>query len=235
MGEPLAISTHAVDPAAQPADRSADELLGRAIDGDRHALGQLLTMHQRRLYNTVLRMVSNPDDAAEVTQDTMLKIVQHIGGFRRDAKLTTWMTRIAMNQAISHLRKRRSRDTVSLESSGRAAASAHAEQDQAASLRAALADHREPPAEHRVETRDEADRLQSAIDRLDDEFKAVLVLRDIHQMDYAEIAATLELKTGTVKSRLFRARLAVRELLRCEQTRPQACPEGHPVDPDPNT
>ncbi|MEM6552965.1 MAG: sigma-70 family RNA polymerase sigma factor [Planctomycetota bacterium] len=218
MGEPLAIPTSDAGGAAVPGnepgvDLTQDTLLDRAIAGDRHALGLLLAQHQKRLYNTVLRMVSNADDAAEVTQDAMLKIVQHIGGFRRDAKLTTWMTRIAMNQAISHLRKRRTRDTVSLESSGRAAAESD---DQAASLRAALADHREPTAEHRVETRDSAQRLQLAIDRLDDEFKAVLVLRDIDQLDYAEIAAALDLKVGTVKSRLFRARLAVREMLRTD-------------------
>ncbi|MEM6392177.1 MAG: sigma-70 family RNA polymerase sigma factor [Planctomycetota bacterium] len=220
MGEPLAIPTSDAEGSAVSADpackeASSDPLLDRAIDGDRHALGILLSRHQKRLYNTVLRMVSNADDAAEVTQEAMLKIVQHIGGFRRDAKLTTWMTRIAMNQAISHLRKRRTRDTVSLESTGRGRTT---DDDQAASLRAALADHREPSAEHRVETRDIAERLQLAIDRLDDDFKAVLVLRDLQQLDYAEIADALDLKIGTVKSRLFRARLTVRELLRKSET-----------------
>ncbi|MEM1212784.1 MAG: sigma-70 family RNA polymerase sigma factor [Planctomycetota bacterium] len=225
MGEPLAIPTSETGPAPELGSSVTDPVLARAIAGDRHALGVLLSQHQSRLYNTVLRMVSNRDDAAEVTQDVMLKIVQHIGGFRQDAKLTTWMTRIAMNQAISHLRKRRTRDTVSLESSGRPSVAAD---DQAASLRAALTDHREPTAEHRVETRDEAECLQAAIDRLDDDFRAVLVLRDVQQLDYAEIAEALELKIGTVKSRLFRARLAVREQLHGKQT-PSS--ESSPADP----
>lgn len=229
MGEPLAIPTSDADSSLEPSQAESDPLLDRAIAGDRHALGLLLSQHQKPLYNTVLRMVSNADDAAEVTQEAMLKIVQHIGGFRRDAKLTTWMTRIAMNQAISHLRKRRTRDAVSLESSGRPSLGSGSNQDQAASLRSALADHREPSAEHCVETRDTAERLQSAIDRLDDDFKAVLVLRDLQQLDYAEIAEALELKVGTVKSRLFRARLAVREMLQ------HHTPPDHAAGPTPST
>ena len=188
----------------------ADEqtLLDRLRDGDPDALGILLQRHQRRLYNLALRMVSNRDDAAEVTQEAFLKIVQHIDRYRGEAQITTWMTRIVMNGAISHLRKRRIRKMTSIEGDGRVEGDL---QGPALTLRGSLADRREPGPALRVEQEELRGRLRQAIASLDDDFRAVLVLRDIDGMDYAGIAQTLELKVGTVKSRLFRARLALRE------------------------
>ncbi|MGB0768737.1 MAG: RNA polymerase sigma factor, partial [Phycisphaeraceae bacterium] len=98
---------------AQPPSDTA--LIEQIRDGDRAALGELLERHQHRLFSIALRMVSNRDDAAEVTQDAMLKIVQHFDSFRSEAQVTTWMTRIVMNQAISRLRRRKLRDHASLD------------------------------------------------------------------------------------------------------------------------
>jgi len=182
-------------------------LIEQIQQGDRSALGTLLERHQQRMFNVAFRMVSNRDDAAEITQDAMLKVCEHIDGFRSDAKITTWMTRIVMNLSISLLRKRKVRDHVSLESAG-----AHRNgDDQATGLRQVLADSSEPGPDQRVETSEMLERLKTAIGRLDEDFRAVLVLRDIEQMDYQQIAEALELKVGTVKSRLFRARLALRQ------------------------
>ena len=188
----------------QPSDTL---LIEQVRDGDRAALGQLLEMHQNRLFSIALRMVSNRDDAAEVTQDAMLKIVQHIDTFRSEAQITTWMTRIVMNQAITRLRRRKLRDHASLDANR----STHPDSDQASSLRKVLEDHREPGPEQRVQDNEMIDQLLIAIDRLDTDFRAVLVLRDLEEMDYQQIAETLEIKVGTVKSRLFRARLALRQ------------------------
>lgn len=191
-------------------------LIEQIQQGDRSALGTLLQRHQQRLYNVALRMVSNRDDAAEVTQDAMLKVCEHIDGFRSDAQITTWMTRIVMNQSISLLRKRKVRNHISLESVGPSSNG----DDQATSLRQYLADSGEPGPEDRVETGEMLEYLKQAIARLDDDFRAVLVLRDIEQMDYQQIAEVLELKVGTVKSRLFRARLALRqEVQKLDRTR----------------
>ncbi len=189
----------------------ADRPHAAGLPSDPAALGDLLTRHHRRVYNVIYRMVSSRDDADELTQDVMLKVVRHASSFRGEAQPTTWITRIAMNTAISHLRKRRGRDTVSLE------ASHAADHDQAATLRSALTDHREPNALSRVQSLEQATHLQHAIDQLEEDHRAVLVLRDIDQMDYAQIAQTLELKVGTVKSRLFRARLALRKILEASQ------------------
>ena len=182
-------------------------LIEQVQDGDRAALGRLLEMHQDRLYNVALRMVSNRDDAAEVTQDAFVKIIQHIDSFRSEAQITTWMTRIVMNQAITRLRRRKLRDHASLDS----VRPGTGDSDQAASLRQVLEDTREPGSEQSVEDKEMIERLLAAIDRLDTDFRAVLVLRDLEEMDYQQIADTLEIKVGTVKSRLFRARLALRQ------------------------
>lgn len=188
----------------QPNDKT---LIGQAQDGDRAALGQLLERHQDRLYSIALRMVSNRDDAAEVVQDAMLKIVQHIGSFRSEAQITTWMTRIVMNQAITRLRRRKLRDHTSLDS----VRPGMGDGDQAATLRKVLEDNREPGPDHRVEEKEMIEQMLTAIDRLDTDFRSVLVLRDLEEFDYQQIADTLDIKVGTVKSRLFRARLALRQ------------------------
>lgn len=190
-------------------DSSEQQLIDQIRGGNRTALGLLLKAQERRLYNVCLRMVSNRDDAAEVCQDTMLKIVQSIDRYRGEAALSTWMIRIAMNTAISHLRKRKLRRTVSLDSSNHGGNGGH--DDDPPALRLALGDDRELGPVSRVETDEMLERLQEAIACIDDDFRAVLVLRDIDEMEYQQIADTLELPIGTVKSRLFRARLALRE------------------------
>jgi len=189
---------------SQPSDT---RLIQQVKDGDQAALGQLLELHQNRLFSIALRMVTNRDDAAEVTQDAMLKIIQHIGTFRSEAQITTWMTRIVMNQAITRLRRRKLRDHASLDASRRP----QGLDTQDSSLRQVLEDHRELGPAQRVQEGEMVDQLLIAIDRLDTDFRAVLVLRDLEEMDYQQIAGTLEIKVGTVKSRLFRARLALRQ------------------------
>lgn len=184
-----------------------DALIEQVRLGDRAALGQLLIRHEKRLYNTAFRMVSNRDDAAEVTQEAMLKIIQNIDGFKSQAQITTWMTRIVMNQSISQLRRRKLRDHVSLDSSRPTADG----DDQPNALRRVLEDTREPGPDSGVQQREMIGHLHSAIERLDDDFRAVLVLRDLRELDYQQIAEVLEIKVGTVKSRLFRARLALRQ------------------------
>lgn len=180
------------------------KLAQRVMQGDQGALVEVLEAQQQRLYNIVLRMVGNRDDAAELTQEALLKIVQHIGDFRGKSLLTTWMTRIAMNLAVSFLRKASRRGTMSLDQT------LHDGAGGAASLAAALADHREPEPARGVERQEELAAVLAGLARLDEDHRAVLVLRDIDAMDYQQIATVLAMPVGTVKSRLFRARLALR-------------------------
>ena len=181
-------------------------LIELARRGDRAAVSKLLQANERRLYNVCLRMVRHRDDAAELTQDALLRIVEHLGDYRGEAKLTTWMTRIAMNGCLSFLRKRRLRHTVSLDTTGGNAR----EDDDRATLSRAVADHREPEPGSGVEQREQLEQMHAAIERLEPDHRAVLVLRDLEQMDYQQISEALDWPLGTVKSRLFRARLALR-------------------------
>jgi RNA polymerase sigma-70 factor (ECF subfamily) len=174
------------------------------MQGDRAALGDLLEQHRHRFFNVAFRMVGHREEAAEVTQDAMLKIIEGIGTFQGQAALTTWMIRIVMNTAISHLRKRRLRQTVSLDAPGAANAG------RAGGIQEQLADHREPAPDQSVQNQEMIRCLQDAISRLDTDFHSVLVLRDIDQMDYQQISEVLDIPVGTVKSRLFRARLSLR-------------------------
>ncbi|MCC6580282.1 MAG: RNA polymerase sigma factor [Phycisphaeraceae bacterium] len=167
-----------------------------AAGGDQAALAKLLETIQHRVYTLVLRMVSHRDDAAEVTQDVLLKIVQNISVFKGQSDVRTWAIRIAMNQSISHLRKRKLRRTASL--------------DQQAE-EGPTPPGREPDPAWNVQQRESLDHLRVALSRVEESFRGVLVLRDIEQMDYQQISQVLDLPAGTVKSRLFRARLALRQ------------------------
>jgi RNA polymerase sigma-70 factor (ECF subfamily) len=174
--------------------------------GDQEALGKLLEAYRPRLFNVCLRMVGNREDAAELTQDVMVKVVQHLDSFTGAAALSTWMIRIAMNLSISHLRKRKLRQAHSLESAPPGSGDPTPQ-----TLRQRLQDGREPGPAQSVEQNELIERLYECLDRVEEDLRAVLVLRDIDQMDYQQMAEVLGIPVGTVKSRLFRARIALRK------------------------
>ena len=188
------------------------QLVKLAQQGDRAALGTLLNHHHQRLFNVALRMLGHHEDAAEVTQDAMLKIVGHIKNYDGRSQLTTWMIRIVMNLSISHLRKRKLRRTASLDAdSGNGGGPIARGDGNDAALRDRLVDDRERKPDERVQHEEMIAELHRALGRLDEEFRSVLVLRDMNDMDYEQIADALSVPVGTVKSRLFRARLALRQ------------------------
>lgn len=188
-----------------------EQLVARVQAGDQAALGDLLESVQHRLYTLCLRMLGNRDDAAETAQQAMLKIVRHVGDFRSQSLFSTWMIRIATNLCLTQLRQRRLRPAlVSVSDPARTDARPT---DQADKLRRTIVDHRELSPELDVEQREQIQLLIRAIQSLDDDMRAVLVLRDIQQMDYQQIASVLAIAEGTVKSRLFRARLSLRKLM----------------------
>ncbi len=199
------------------ADSHITTLLDRARRGDQEAMGRLLEAYRDHLFNTCLRMLRHHEDAADVCQDAMVRIIEHLPRFRGDSDLSTWMIRIAMNQCLSHLRRQRvpGRRAASLDGAhaGRERAG-----DEGSPWSASLPDGREPSPSARVEQQERRALLERALAALDEDFRAVLILRDLQEMDYRQIARVLEVKEGTVKSRLFRARLALRqELMRYEQ------------------
>ena len=211
--------TAGADPGARPDSLRPDgALLQKAQAGDRGAYGQLVVLYQDRLYNAVLRLVGDREEARELTQEAFMRGLQKIDSFRGDASPYTWLFRIAVNLAISHLRKVHRVRVFSLDRPGSGGAGRngrYAADDQAASLVDRIArDRAEQAPPERMEGRERDQAVLSALGRLDAEYRAVLVMRDIEGFDYQQMADVLGLPLGTLKSRLFRARLALRDELK---------------------
>lgn len=190
-------------------------LLVKAQKGDRGAYGQIILLYQDRLFNAVLRLVGDREEARELTQEAFTRGLTKLESFRGDASPYTWLFRIAVNLAISQLRKVQRVRVFSLDrpnSNGQGGR--RGDDSQAASLvdRVARDQAELPPQRAERKERDEA--VLAALGRLDAEYRAVLVMRDIEGFDYQQMAEVLSLPLGTLKSRLFRARLALRDELR---------------------
>ncbi len=176
-------------------------LIDRALSGDDQAFETLVKQHEGRVYRTALGIVGKPEDAEEALQDTFLKAYQHLKDFRRDSRFTTWLTRIAINAALNKLRGQR--DTTSLDDEGEL---------NAGFLPRRFESWQEDP--ERWYAKEEIRLIvQEAIQSLPPEYRAVLVLRDISELDTAQTAEALDLTIAATKSRLLRARLMVREKL----------------------
>lgn len=168
---------------------SETELVAAAQGGDRGALDRLLRDHQPRIYAVCRRIAGNEADALDATQEAMIAIVRGIVRFDGRAKFSTWVYRVSTNACLDELRRRRRRPLVGLPSDDDGV------QREVVDLAAPVADG-------------VADRLlvDEALSELPVEFRAAVVLRDICQLDYAEIAEVLDIPPGTVRSRIARGR-----------------------------
>ncbi|MBT8486047.1 MAG: RNA polymerase sigma factor, partial [Phycisphaerae bacterium] len=169
--------------------------------GDPEAMGELLRGYQRRIHAICYRMVAHSEEAADLTQDAIIKVMEGLAGYDGRASVSTWIIRVTMNCCLSHLRKERLRRHASLD----AIASGSGEEPSTN-----LAGSAEPRPGSRVEREEERARLLQALGRLESPMRAVLVLRDLQGLDYQQLGTVLGIPVGTVKSRLFRARLALR-------------------------
>jgi len=181
-------------------------LISRCRSGDMKAFGTLVEKYQDRLFNAVHRMVYNVDDAQELTQEAFVRALKGLKKFREQAGFYTWLFRIGFNLCINYRRKQQSVSFSALQRPSERGG------HQAAGLME-MADSQSPQPARQVQLGEEHQRVIDALQRLAPEARAVVVLRDIEELDYAEMAAILEIPTGTVKSRLFRARMALREQL----------------------
>lgn len=174
--------------------------------GDMQAYASLVVKYQHRLFNMLCRMCARQADAEELAQEAFLKALERIGQFRGHSRFYTWLFRIAANLAISH-RRRSGRIKFSPLNSG------DDDAGQTSALMAEVSRRRSVPPEAEVMSKDTSRRVLDAIEQLDDEYRLVVVLRDIEDMDYAGIAQVLAIPAGTVKSRLHRARCILRDRL----------------------
>ncbi len=196
-GPPDRLNT--VRPAGALEAREKDEAnwLRAARAGDHHAFGRLVEKHQQRLFHCLLRLCGSADDAEELAQDAFVQAFVKLDSFQENAAFFTWLYRIAFNLAASRARRRRPRtslDAVIEAGAPEPTTSEHAPDGQM------LEQERSQLVHH-------------AIGRLPQEHRQVIVLREIEGLDYQQIADVLETPIGTVRSRLSRARLQLRELL----------------------
>ena len=203
---PTPVSRAEPDPVA-PVIPDID-LLRRARQGDYEAFTALVDRYEQRAYGLAWRILGQRQDAEDVVQQTFLSVLEHMNTFREESSVATWLLRIATNHALKILRKRKGLTTVPLEASGAEP------DDNYASLPHPefIAQWRENPEElaQRAEVRRQID---EALTELDDKYRLVFVLRDIEGFSIRETADALELTEATVKVRLLRARLLLRERL----------------------
>jgi RNA polymerase sigma-70 factor (ECF subfamily) len=178
-----------------------------ALARQRHAGAFRLIMqrHNRRLFRVARSVLADDSEAEDVVQEAYLRAFTHLGEFRGEARLSTWLTRIALNEALGRLRRRRhvvditSIDTIN---------------DQGEARVIVLPTSRQESDPEAAAARTEVRRLlERAVDQLPDAFRAVFVMRDIEEMNIEETAAHLNLRPETVKTRLHRARRLLRQAL----------------------
>jgi RNA polymerase sigma-70 factor (ECF subfamily) len=188
--------------------RSDDELAVAAAGGDTRALDTLLRRHASMIHAVCRRILANADDALDATQNAMISISRRIELFDGRAKFSTWCYRVATNAALDELRRRKRRPLTAVEE---------------------LPDPPVAGGEDGVDARLDVD---AALERLPEEFRVAVVLRDLADLDYAEIATVLDVPLGTVKSRVARGREALRSALGAgdsgTETGPAAVQWRHP-------
>jgi RNA polymerase sigma-70 factor (ECF subfamily) len=200
--------------------KSVDELLvERAKRGDTEAFEQLTSQYYRKVYNFAYRSTGNPEDASDIAQEALLRAFLSLPEFRGDSSFQTWLMRITQNACLDELRKRKRRKVTSLDEP--------LEMDDGEMDRQwAVADAAESP-EQALERLEDQRAIQESINRLDEEYRVVVVMRDILGYSYQEIADALGINLGTVKSRLNRARNALKEMLtNLELLRPRVVYSG---------
>jgi RNA polymerase sigma-70 factor (ECF subfamily) len=198
------------------------QLVQQAKQGDLDAFEELANRHERRIYTLARRITQNEHDAQDVTQQTFLSALEHLGDFREEASFATWLDRIATHAALKILRKRKGLDTVSLDQATDPDPDTgeipHPEY---------IADWRADPEElvHRNEIRQ---LLDQALAQLDEKYRLVFLLRDVEGLSVRETAELLGLSETNVKVRLLRARLQLREHLTRVLGDPARRIEPHP-------
>lgn len=188
-------------------DQSDQQIIWQLQRGQSAAVADFVRLYQDRLFAVMLRMTGNVDDASELVQETFLRALANLDRFKGHSSVYTWVFRIAVNLALSKRRSNQRHPTVSLD----ALAEPVSFNQQAANLRREFAQDTEGDPAQLAAARVDHETVLDALDQLDAPLRAVLVLRDIDDASYSQIAEVLEMPEGTVKSRIFRARVALRE------------------------
>lgn len=173
-----------------------EKLISRAAKGDASAFNELLGMHENRMYAVCLRMCGNHEDAQDCLQEAMLRVYRAISGFKGQSTFSTWLYRVTMNTCLDELRRKKNKQSTSLDGLLDAGWSP--------------SDERDTPERHAVRSEMHAE-VQRVISELPEDMRAAIVLRDIQGFSYEEISQMLNINVGTIKSRISRGREKLRE------------------------
>ena len=181
-----------------------NEIIRSVLRGNVNDFEKLVTAYEKNVYNIALRMVGDPEDAADMTQETFIKAYRSLSSFRGDSKFSSWLYRIASNVCLDFLRSRSRHPQVSLST---------VDEDDRATFE--LPDMRQNPEEQLMKKLG-MEAVRRGLEQLPEQQRQILVLRELGGLSYAELAQTLGLEEGTVKSRIFRARKRLCALLLCD-------------------
>ncbi len=183
---------------------SEEQLIRRAQQGDNGAFEELLLLHQKKVYNLCLRMSANPDDALDLSQEAFLRAWRSLGQYQFEASFSTWLFRLTSNICFDFLRRKKRRQETSLTES-------YDDSDEGTELSVPDA---QPGPEQQAMTNETKIELARAMEQLSPKHREILQLRVIEDLQYEQIADILGVRVGTVKSRLARARLSFRKILK---------------------
>ncbi len=170
-------------------------IVERVLGGDVNAFETLVLSYEKNVYNLALRMVKNAEDASDMTQEAFVRAYSSLASFRGESKFSVWLYRIVSNVCLDFLRSRSRHPTVSLS----------VENDDGEEDELDIADTSLSPEEV-LERRLTCESVRRGLDALSEEYRQILLLREIQGLSYEEIAQVLSMELGTVKSRIFRAR-----------------------------
>lgn len=174
-------------------------LVERSKKGDREAFEHLVRLYENKVYTIAYRLMGNHADASDLAQDAFIKIYQALPNFRGDSSFSTWIYHITVNVCRDELRKRQRRPTVSLDEPA-------GENNTTYEIRSSA-----PGPEEMLDRSETQAMIQECLNNLSDDYRTILVMREIQELAYEEIAELLGCSLGTVKSRLSRARQALKE------------------------
>jgi RNA polymerase sigma-70 factor (ECF subfamily) len=180
------------------------ELIGRVIAGETNLFHELIRPYERMVYLTILAMVRNDQEAEDAAQEVMINAFRYLKNFRGDAKFSTWLVTIAMNEARQRLRKAKAAQLESLDE--------EKEDREGDFTPAVLTDWREIPSEA-LEKKEMRQKLREAVEQLPPIYREVLVLRDLEELNQEETASALGIPVTLVKVRLHRARMMLQKML----------------------
>jgi RNA polymerase sigma-70 factor (ECF subfamily) len=183
-------------------------LIKRSQKGDVDAFESLISDNTKFVYNIALKMLKNKEDAEDISQEALIKVYKNIDSFNMDSSFRTWMYRIVVNTCLDHMRKNKI-TTVSID---KPIIAEHNE------FQVEIEDKR-PSPEALLERKETQKLVIKALNQLDDCFKTAIILRDINDLSYEEIADILTCSLGTVKSRISRGRQKLKEIMEKDENR----------------